>query len=496
MGLAALVTLSSLALGSSIAAQCTQWSAFGSGTNNTILGLAAASNGDLYAGGAFLFAGGSSAVRVARWNGASWSALGTGVDATVRGLATLPNGDVIVAGDFANAGGAAANRIARWDGTAWSPLGAGVSSPGGLFGLYAVAAMPNGDVVAGGYFAQAGGVPANAIARWDGSTWSPLGGGIPTTVFALLPLSNGDLIVGGNFTTAGGVSARGVARWNGTAWSAFGSGITGFRVNALAVLPNGDLVVGGAFTAAGGQPAANIARWNGSTWSPLGSGTDGDVLALTALPNGDVLAGGQFTTAGGTPAVGMARWNGSSWSAVGFTGSAQVYAVTARGESDRVVGGFFTSVGGVGATFVANYGSVCAATAAVTGAGCPSSGGSNDYTPQNLPWVGTTYTARATGLPSSSVTFAMTGFTPANTPLNTLLQPAPSACTVLVQPVSATLQLPVAGVVDTAITIPGWVGLVGLPLLQQLLVVELQPGTGAVVEGTVTNRITATIGAF
>ena len=36
----------------------------------------------------------------------------------------------------------------------------------------------------------------------------------------------------------------------------------------------------------------------------------------------------------------------------------------------------------------------------------------------------------------------------------------------------------------------------GLPLLQQLLVVELASGSGAFVEATVTDRISATVGAF
>jgi hypothetical protein len=79
-------------------------------------------------------------------------------------------------------------------------------------------------------------------------------------VFALTVAQNGDLLAGGNFSTAGGVPASRVARWNGSAWAPIGTGITGFRVNAITVRPNGDLVVGGAFTAAGGSPASNIAR--------------------------------------------------------------------------------------------------------------------------------------------------------------------------------------------------------------------------------------------
>ena len=41
----------------------------------------------------------------------------------------------------------------------------------------ALTVLPNGDLVAGGNFATAGGVTENRIARWDGSSWAPFGSG-------------------------------------------------------------------------------------------------------------------------------------------------------------------------------------------------------------------------------------------------------------------------------------------------------------------------------
>src|SRR5256885_7069603 len=91
--------------------------------------------------------------------------------------------------------------------------------------VYAVAAMPDGGLIAGGRFAMAGGVAANCIARWDGRAWNPLGTGITSgTVLSMASLPNGDLIVGGGFITAGGLTAHGVARWNGSSWSSLGAG--------------------------------------------------------------------------------------------------------------------------------------------------------------------------------------------------------------------------------------------------------------------------------
>jgi hypothetical protein len=172
----------------------------------------------------------------------------------------LPNGDLVAGGAFTTAGGVSANRIARWNGSSWAPLGSGAAE------VLALAVLPNGDLVAGGNFINAGGVSASRIARWNGSSWAPLAAGMNSVVHALTVLSNGDLVAGGDFTTAGGVAANRIARWDGSSWAALGSGLAGSlgvgpRVGAVAALPNGELVAGGRFSTAGGVPSNYFARW-------------------------------------------------------------------------------------------------------------------------------------------------------------------------------------------------------------------------------------------
>ena len=75
----------------------------------------------------------------------------------------------------------------------------------------------NGELVAGGIFSQAGGQPANGIARWNGTSWQPLGTGTTGGVYALVSY-NGDLIAGGRFYSIGGVNTGQIARWDGAAW--------------------------------------------------------------------------------------------------------------------------------------------------------------------------------------------------------------------------------------------------------------------------------------
>ncbi|MEO6594015.1 MAG: hypothetical protein ABIP94_04610, partial [Planctomycetota bacterium] len=222
----------------------------------------------------------------------------------------------------------------------------GGAFPGGVFSL---ASLPNG-LIAAGAFVSAGGVNANNVARWNGTSWSSLGAGTPARTDALAVLPTGDLV-------AGGVFANGIARWNGTSWFGLGAGIFG-HVHALAVLPTGELAVGGEFADAGGAGASNVALWNGTTWSSLHPGTNGDIHAVLSLPNGDLIAGGVFTYIAGVPANRIARWDGSAWSPLGsgvsylFPGGS-VDALATLPNGDLVAGGNFTTAGGISANRIA-----------------------------------------------------------------------------------------------------------------------------------------------
>jgi hypothetical protein len=162
--------------------------------------------------------------------------------------------------------------------------------------VYALA-VSGTDLYAAGVFESAGGIPANAIAKWNGSTWSALGSGIIGQVNALAVIGT-DLYAGGYFTRRGEVSADYIAKWNGSAWSPLGSAVDSW-VYALAASGT-DLYAGGSFSfgAAGGLPARCIAKWDGNAWSALGSGMDSFVYALAVDGAGHLFVGGQFSLAG------------------------------------------------------------------------------------------------------------------------------------------------------------------------------------------------------
>lgn len=260
---------------------------------------------------------------------AQWAPTSPGSAARIDRFVALPNGDIVAPGG---------NGLIRWNGSTWSALGGPISTSAGhaIF----IAAHPNGGFVA---------ALEKSIYRWDGTWW-------PASTIPIIPApsgqygffaqaltvrQNGDILVGGFSLTSGALW-----RWDGTSWSALGIPSGGF-VQALATQPNGDVVVAGRFASASGVPLNNIGIWNGSTWAPLAGGIPGtvDVNALVVLPNGHVVAGGWFAA----PGTNIARWNGVSWSAlgsgVGIAGQpCRALAVLPNGH--LVAGGDFTIAGG------------------------------------------------------------------------------------------------------------------------------------------------------
>jgi len=346
------------------------WRPLGAGFNNVVNACKALPGGGVVAGGYFSSAGQGRANQIAVWDGQSWTGLGSGVDGEVGCVTLLPDGQVIAGGRFFNAGGTPVSCIARWDGELWHDLDSGVSSSNYGPLVAALAVTPAGDLLVGGQFRYAGGVPANRVARWDGEVWSPLGAGITGdwgAVYAITLAPGGEVFVGGEFQTAGAVNARNIARWDGTEWSALASGTTGTNttgeVGALALLPDGGLVAGGSFTSAGSVAASRIARWDGSAWHALGSGVApapfGQVFvsALQVRTDGSLIVAGTFAFAGGIPARNIARWSSGTWSALeeGVSGSVHDLALLSDG-SLAVVGRFSRVNNDVPAGFFARRG--------------------------------------------------------------------------------------------------------------------------------------------
>lgn len=217
----------------------------------------------------------------------------TGVNGLPAGLATWdPDGSgprgplVVVRGSINCAGRTAVNRLAAWDAQTdtWHDLNSAA-----IRDVETVRGLPDGRLLAwtgsSGLFLDG---TSSALAVYDGSTWkslSPaLGPGRAITCAAMAP--NGDIVVGGEFSAINGTDAQNVARWNGTTWSALGGGVS-TRVAAIDVLSGGDVVVLAKATAVYSDVPRVVQRFSAGAWSLVGPVMQDEVSVLRALPGGD-----------------------------------------------------------------------------------------------------------------------------------------------------------------------------------------------------------------
>src|SRR5690606_25705390 len=118
---------------------------------------------------------------------------------------------------------------------------------------------------------------AQNVACWDGSAWSGYDFAEPSyEVKVLARDSSGALIAGGHFPGDDGGS---IARWSGTAWETIGGGLHGAvgpgYVEGIAFVGD-DMYVTGYFRGAGpiisAVPVSDVAKWDGTAWHDVGGG--------------------------------------------------------------------------------------------------------------------------------------------------------------------------------------------------------------------------------
>ena len=238
---------------------------------------------------------------------------------------------LFVGGHFEMIDGVEANHVAKWDGTSWSPLGTGLDDTVLDLVGYDDGTGPALYVV--GFFEQAGGMPAEWIAKWDGTQWSSL----PSTgldainraarVFVYDDGNGDELYVAGSFEITG--KQEYVAKWDGAQWTATG---LDFSLSVFdgpldfAVFDDGTgtaLYAVGSFIGDGGTTP--LAKWDGKEWTPVSLGLvgQGHGLAVFNDGSGDALyLAGYFRQQMGDPSLPMIKWDGTSGTLLGagYTG--------------------------------------------------------------------------------------------------------------------------------------------------------------------------------
>ncbi len=289
------------------------WEALGDGLNGGVLALTTDGT-NLYAGGDFSTAGGVPANNIAKWDGATWEAMGTRAQTVINALTI--NGTDLYAEDLNDRG--FSDGIGKWDciTSTCQKLGGPNSA---IYSM--IYDSSHSCLYVGG---QYNGDFGNNISRWDSntSTWSSVGSGINGTVRSLTT-DGTNIYAGGYFTHAGEVvSVNNIAKWDGSSWSRMGNGLphdfnpTQANVNALAYDPvHACIYAGGSFSDAVSN-RLDLARWDiiNSSWEALGNGdwtgVAGTTYALTYdSTNLCLYAGGQFSsTGGGVYANHIVKW--------------------------------------------------------------------------------------------------------------------------------------------------------------------------------------------
>lgn len=262
------------------------WTPLGNGVNNDVLSVTVWNN-QLVIAGDFTQADGVNVARIVKWNGTSWESVGPigSFDNDIRTMTEF-EGELWVGGDFNNVGGnPPSDGLVKYDPETggWAGGNSGVDLVGGVNESVRVLYVnPNdGNLYMGGEFPElidgdqtTEDFNMSGIAMYDGSNWTPLGTGLNEYCRAMHEY-NGDLVVGGYFTDAGGTPANKIAKWDpvNSTWSAMGAGFDATGIDEYvksATVWNGTFFAGGAYTQAEGNPMNFVSQWyEAPTSSPV-----------------------------------------------------------------------------------------------------------------------------------------------------------------------------------------------------------------------------------
>lgn len=270
----------------------------------------------------------------------SWN---PGADGTVRALTLAPDGTLYAGGAFLNAGGVAATRVVALD-----PAGAALPT---------FSAAPSGDVrdfalvgdslFIAGNFGSVGSVGRVGLAKVDAATGdvvSSWNARIGAGRVQALGVSGDRLVIGGNFKKVAGAPVWFLSSLDPTTGQR--STWTPQRIcdtcNVLDLTTDGDAVYVAAAGGGGGRAGAYSQTTDLRTWVKRG---DGDVQAI-AYRDGVVYAGGHFVYFDGVERHQVAALDAVAGTllpyAISFTGDDDpgVWALTADSARLRIGGGF------------------------------------------------------------------------------------------------------------------------------------------------------------
>ncbi|MBI2967465.1 MAG: T9SS type A sorting domain-containing protein [Bacteroidetes bacterium] len=308
-------------------------------------------NNELYIGGSFTEINGYPANSIVKFNGNIFDSLGGGMPQLCfnGGVKTLEiyNGNIYMGGDFECVDWLPNTKnLAKWDGVEWSSV-TGSNNAGAPRAL-----QYKDDLYIGGGFFSGYGVNGKGIVKYNGSVFDNMKGGIDGPWWPsvwTMAVYNDELIIGGQFNRAGNkVGYNNIARWNGTDWDSLGGGVNNWVASMVVDTVNNILYISGAFYA---DSLKWVAGWDGTNWLPVGSPPMG--FNALAIFNGELYGGGESQTSD----TFLMGYNGAQWSKVpgpnGWVTNLTVY------KGNLYVGGYFDKIDTMTVNHIACYGNSC-----------------------------------------------------------------------------------------------------------------------------------------
>jgi hypothetical protein len=285
---------------------------------------------NIYAVGEFYDDSGNSFI--AKWNGSTWSQITSGNDTLSIGgpLCTDNFGNLYTVGygPLSTVGSTVIehSNIYKWDGVSWTIVGGPTMGLNPNGGVNSICADKFGNLYAVGLIVDSSDTVSPTsylgelcVEKWDGSSWSVLGGaGIapysPIGILSVICDTAGNVYAAGDTWHSSGDN---VFKWNGTSWSVLG-GASSHMLNAngpiwsLCTDKYGNIYAAGDFTDSTPVAQSNeyVAKWDGTSWSELGSGSgrlhpNGRIASIASDSYGNIYACGDLVTDAGEGFVGM-----------------------------------------------------------------------------------------------------------------------------------------------------------------------------------------------
>jgi hypothetical protein len=213
--------------------------------------------------------------------------------------------DIVIAGEFQSVSGVSANYVAKWNGSTWSAMGTGLPTLPKCLAIY------NNELYAG-----LDDIGSSTLYKWNGTAWIATGPFNNPILTMYVDENTNEFYVGGSFTSPG----KYISKWNGTSWVGIGNLATGNAnfpgVRSIFKYKN-ELYVGGTFGA--GTSTQYIAKFNGTSFVGLSSDQPNQLVNTMVEKDGKLFIGGAFSRVGpsGSPLTpSVIKWNGTGWEAL------------------------------------------------------------------------------------------------------------------------------------------------------------------------------------